>query len=190
MEMLELIALGSFAYLCGSIPFAKIIGRFYGIDIQKRGSGNIGFANVLRVLGWRAAIPVLILDTAKGFMPTYLTYSLFDATTAFLVGFLAVLGHLAPVWLKFRGGKGISTSFGVVLGITPLVGLSGFVVYTLAAAIFRKSSLASLIAGVVVLITGLVMYPAFWWAYGVLLACAAFKLRKNFIGKIPNYDDI
>ena len=187
--MFLLLVVGVFAYICGSVPFAKIIGHYYGVDIQKRGSGNIGFANVLRVLGWKAAAPVLILDVAKGFLPTFLAYSLFGATVAFLVGFLAVLGHLAPVWLKFKGGKGVSTSLGVLVGVTPIVGLIGFLAYITSSIIYKKSSSASLIAGLSVLITGVLMYPSFWWAYTVLLLSAMFKLRKNFTGKVPNHDD-
>lgn len=187
--MFQVLVAGVIAYICGSVPFAKIIGLHYGIDIQKRGSGNIGFANVLRVLGWKAAILVLILDVAKGFLPTFLAYSLFGATVAFLVGFLAVFGHLAPVWLKFHGGKGVSTSLGVLLGVTPIVGLIGFLAY-IVASITMKSSLASLIAGVAVFTAGMMLYPVFWWAYATLLLSALFKLRNNFMGKIPNYDDI
>lgn len=188
MEIFQLFIFSVFAYLCGSIPFAKIIGLHYGIDIQKRGSGNIGFANVLRILGWKAAIPVLILDVAKGFLPTFLAYGLFGATAAFLIGFLAVIGHLAPVWLKFRGGKGVSTSLGVLLAVTPIVGLVGFLVYVVASIIIKKSSLASLTAGLAVLTSGVLLYPAFWWAYTALLLSAMFKLRNNFMNKIPNYD--
>ena len=188
MEIFQLLIFSVFAYLCGSIPFAKIVAHCHGVDIQKRGSGNIGFANTLRILGWKAAIPVLLLDVAKGFLPTFLAYNAFGATLAFYIGFVAVLGHLAPVWLKFRGGKGVSTSLGVLLAITPPVGLAGFTVYILASIIVRKSSLASLVAGFGVLIAGLLMYPIFWWAYALLLVSAALKLRKNFTGTVPNYD--
>ena len=188
--MFLLLAIGLFSYVCGSIPFAKIIGRYYGVDIQKRGSGNIGFANVLRVLGWKAAIPVLLLDVAKGFLPTFLAYNLFGATTAYLIGFLAVIGHLAPVWLKFRGGKGVSTSLGVLLGVTPMVGAVGFLTYIIASLVFKKSSLASLAAGLAVLMAGTLLYPTFWWAYTVLLLSALFTLRNNFMGKVPHYNNV
>lgn len=188
--MIQSLVVGVIAYICGSIPFAKIIGLHYGIDIQKRGSGNIGFANVLRVLGWKAAIPVLILDVTKGFLPTFLAYNLFGATTAYFIGFLAVIGHLAPIWLKFHGGKGVSTSLGVLLAVTPIVGLVGFLVYVLASIIVKKSSLASLVAGFAVLTTGVLLYPALWWAYTALLLSATFKLRNNFMKRIPNYDTV
>ncbi len=187
--MVQLLVLITLAYICGSVPFAKIVGQYYGVDIQKRGSGNIGFANVLRVLGWKAAIPVLVLDVGKGFLPTVLAYVLFDGTVAFLIGFLAVLGHLAPVWLRFRGGKGVATSLGVVLAVTPLVGLIGFLVYILMSVIVKTSSVASLAAGISVLVAGVLLYPPFWWAYTALLLTVGFKLRKNFVGALQNYDD-
>ncbi len=182
--MYTLLLLALFSYLAGSIPFAKLIGLLNGVDIQKRGSGNIGFANTLRVLGWKAAIPVLVLDTAKGFIPTYMTFGLFGAEMAFCFGLLAVLGHIAPVWLHFKGGKGVATSLGVVLAVTPLVGLVGFSVYVLCCSIFRKSSTASIIAGCSVLFVGVVTNPTYWWAYAILLLIAAFMLRKNLAGKV------
>lgn len=188
--MLLLLVVGVVAYLSGSVPFAKIIGHRYGIDIQKWGSGNIGFANVRRVLGWKAAIPVLLLDTAKGYLPTLLAYTLFGPVIAFLIGFLTVLGHLAPVWLKFRGGKGVATSLGVLLGVTPIVGLIGFLMYVAASLIIKRSSSASLVAGMAVLMTGILLYPEFWWAYAVLLLSALFKLRTNFMGTVPHYDHL
>lgn len=182
--MYTIALLAFFSYVAGSIPFAKLIGLLHGVDIQKRGSGNIGFANTLRVLGWKAALPVLVLDIAKGFLPTYIAYGLYGAEMAFCIGILAVIGHIAPLWLRFKGGKGVATSLGVVLAVTPLVGLIGFAVYILCSILFRTSSTASIIAGCTVLLMGLIAYPFYWWAYAVLLLIAAFMLRKNLTGKV------
>jgi len=186
--MLLVVAIAVFAYFCGSIPFGKIISMRYGVDIQKRGSGNIGFANVLRVLGWKAAIPVLILDALKGFIPTYLGLIVFGLPTAFVIGMCAIVGHLFPVWLNFKGGKGIATGLGVLLAATPLVGVTAFLVYIVASALLRNSSYASITAGLSVLISGILLYPTYFWAYTLLLLIALWTLRMNLFGKVPNYD--
>src|SRR6478735_119893 len=101
---MSMISLMLIAYLAGSIPTGKIVGAFYHVDIQKRGSGNIGFANVRRILGWRAGIITLVVDIAKGFFPTLLALQLITPGAAFFVGLAAILGHIFPVWLSFKGG--------------------------------------------------------------------------------------
>lgn len=175
-------------YLSGSVPFGKIIARFYSIDIQTRGSGNIGFANVLRVIGWKAAIPTLLLDVLKGFIPTYVALFAFGANFAFLVGITAVIGHIFPVWLKGRGGKGIATSLGVLLACVPFVGILGFSVYVIASLVLKKSSHASITAGICVFIASVALYPAYAWAVCIMLLIALWALRNNLFGTVPNYD--
>jgi len=177
-----------FAYFCGSIPFGKIISHRHGIDIQRRGSGNIGFANVLRIVGWRAALPVLVLDVFKGFVPTIVATVYFDVSAGFAVGFFAIFGHLFSLWLKGKGGKGIATGLGVLLGTTPLVGIIGFSVYIVTSFILRRSSDASITAGVAVALAGCLLFPRYIWAYLVLICIAVWALRKNLFGTVPNYD--
>ncbi len=176
------------AYLCGSVPFGKLIAKRYGIDIQKRGSGNIGFANVLRVIGWRAALPTLALDIAKGFTPTALAVYYFDIHTGFAIGIAAIFGHLFPVWLRFKGGKGIATGLGVLLGATPVVGLIGFSVYIISSLVLRNSSRASVAAGLSVAVSGIALLPTYSWAYIALIMIALWTLRKNLFGTVPSYD--
>lgn len=135
-----------FAYLCGSIPFGKIVGKFQGIDIQKQGSGNIGFANVVRVLGWQAGAIVLTGDVMKGFMPVLIAKHYLNGYQILVVALAAVAGHIFPIWLKFRGGKGVATGLGVTLALSPLLGGLGLLIYLLSFAKFRKSASASLIA--------------------------------------------
>lgn len=175
-------------YLCGSFPSGKIIALRYNIDIQRRGSGNIGFANVLRVIGWRAALPTLVIDVAKGFAPTFLAVSYFDISMGFIVGIYAILGHLFPIWLKFKGGKGVATGLGVLLGATPLIGAAGFVTYVLLSLLFRNSSYASFAAGIVVLVSGILLFPTYAWAYVAFILIALWTLRKNLFGTVPNHD--
>jgi glycerol-3-phosphate acyltransferase PlsY len=186
--MLLMVAIGFLSYVCGSVPFGKLIAASRGIDIQKRGSGNIGFANVLRVMGWKYAVPVLVFDCLKGLVPTSLALYAISPTFAWIAGIAAVLGHIFPVWLKFKGGKGVATSLGVLLAVTPIVGLVGFGAYIAGSLMLRNSSSASITAGVVVLIFGLVLYPQYAWAYATLLLIALWALRKNLFGEVPNYD--
>jgi len=120
-----LIALGS--YLLGSIPFGYLAGRLCGIDIRTKGSGNIGATNVLRVLGKQWGYPVFLLDFLKGWLPVKLALGwgislMVDPASApgALAGFCALIGHSFPVWLGFKGGKGIATSAGVIVGLFSL----------------------------------------------------------------------
>lgn len=134
------------SYTLGSIPFAKHVAGRYGIDIQKVGSGNMGFANTWRVLGLRRALPVLVGDVLKGFIPTALASLYLPPQQVLLVGAAAICGHIFPVWLRFRGGKGIATAAGVLLSIAPVYAAIGLIIYALAFAYFRVSAPASLTA--------------------------------------------
>ncbi|MEO7617420.1 MAG: glycerol-3-phosphate acyltransferase [Candidatus Saccharibacteria bacterium] len=134
------------SYILGSIPFGKIVAHRHGIDIQKVGSGNIGFANVVRTLGFRIALPVLIGDSLKGFIPTYLALVYFGETGAMVVGAIAILAHIFPIWLRFRGGKGIATGLGVMVVMSPILIPSAIIAYLIGFAYFRDSGPGSLIA--------------------------------------------
>ena len=142
-------------YLLGSIPFGLIATRLGGAgDIRKVGSGNIGATNVLRTGRRDLAAITLIGDAGKGALATLLAWWIADRTGAVedaqtfaaLAGGAAFLGHLFPVWLKFRGGKGVATYFGMLLAIAPWVGLAAGAVWIGTAAVFRMSSLAALTA--------------------------------------------
>jgi len=126
------------AYLLGAVPFALLLGRLRGIDIREHGSGNVGASNLGRQLGKAWAIAAFLLDAGKGFAPV-LGYGLLAglvggeargvlATLGWLaVGAAAMVGHVFPVWLKFRGGKGVATGLGVVLGLYPMLTAAGLV---------------------------------------------------------------
>ena len=116
------------SYLIGSIPFAYILTRLFGYgDIRKIGSGNVGATNVLRTGKKSLAIIVLILDIVKGFLPItifYLVYSnQLQQNTIILIGSLSIIGHIFPLWLKFRGGKGVATYIGFLFGVDSLLGI-------------------------------------------------------------------
>src|SRR3954471_2258502 len=107
-----------FAYLLGSVPTGYILGYFSGIDVRKAGSGNVGATNVARVAGKKVGILTLIGDAAKGFLPVLLARRLgFDPTVLGLAALAAFLGHLYPVFLNFRGGKGVATALGALVAL-------------------------------------------------------------------------
>lgn len=140
------------AYLCGSIPFGLLIARAAsGKDVRTVGSGNIGATNVARAAGKPAAIATLALDAVKGLAPVLLAARAPDAPPMLAPGcaVAAVLGHCFPVWLKFRGGKGVATGLGVALAIAPWGALAGAATWLVLYALFRISSVGSL-AGVLV----------------------------------------
>ncbi len=120
------------AYLMGSIPNGLLLARLKGIDLQKVGSGNIGATNVYRCVGKGWGIAAFVLDAVKGFVPAFVFPRLMEAAPPWLglaCGVAAVAGHNWPVWLKFKGGKGVSTSAGMLLGIAPAAVGIGFVVF-------------------------------------------------------------
>ena len=133
-------------YLAGSIPFGVLISRLFHLgDLRKIGSGNIGATNVLRTGNKRAAALTLLLDAAKGWLPVFLFLGWGDLA-AQAAGLGAFLGHCFPVWLMFRGGKGVATWFGIMLGIHPLTFALVCATWLAVAALTRVSSLGALVA--------------------------------------------
>ncbi len=132
-------------YLIGSVPFGLLITRAAGLgDIRAIGSGSIGTTNVLRTGRKELAAATLLLDAAKGAVPVLLAARLLGPLPALAAGFGAIVGHVAPVWLRFRGGKGVATGFGVLLATAWPVGLFSLLVWIAVAAVGRFSSLAGL----------------------------------------------
>ncbi|MBW7920550.1 MAG: glycerol-3-phosphate 1-O-acyltransferase PlsY [Rubellimicrobium sp.] len=134
-------------YLLGSIPFGIILARALGLgDLRRIGSGNIGATNVLRTGNRGAAAATLLLDGAKGALAVLLARALAGEDAAQLAGLFAFLGHCFPVWLRFRGGKGVATFLGVMLALAWPVGLAACATWAAVAAVMRYSSLAALLA--------------------------------------------
>jgi glycerol-3-phosphate acyltransferase PlsY len=141
------------AYLLGSIPTSFWVGRgIYKVDLRKQGSGNLGATNTYRVLGWKAALPVFVVDVAKGFVPAWYFPRLAPGAWGWAIayGAAAILGHVFSVWVRFRGGKGIATSAGVFLGLAPWAVLAGFVVWSVTVWGTRIVSLASMLAAITI----------------------------------------
>jgi glycerol-3-phosphate acyltransferase PlsY len=134
------------AYIAGSIPFGLVVARAKGIDLRAVGSGNIGATNVARALGRKWAIAVLIADAAKGFVPVALGKRLgLPPEVVALAGLSAIIGHMFTIFLRGRGGKGVATSLGVALALSPLAALCGLGLYLAAYLLLRYSSVGSLL---------------------------------------------
>ena len=186
-------------YFSGSVPFGYLAGRLKGIDIRQHGSGNIGATNVVRVLGKGIGVPVFILDMLKGWLPIWLAAGWIAQTGAapemisigkVLTGLAAVIGHMFTFWLGFKGGKGIATTGGVLLGISlpgMIGGWTGFLTFLFA---FRYVSLGSLAAAVGVP-TGMAIYM--WRAgrwdlvelgFGIIVMILAFVRHRANIQRL------
>ncbi len=139
------------AYLIGSIPFGLLITRALGLgDVRKIGSGNIGTTNVLRTGSKKAAALTLLLDGGKGAVAVAVAYGMYGNLAAQIAALGAFLGHLYPVWLRFKGGKGVATFLGVMLALHWPAGLLACATWLASAVLFRMSSLAALIAAAMV----------------------------------------
>ncbi len=177
------LALVIVGYLLGSIPFGYLIGHWRGVDIRASGSGNIGATNAARVLGKKWGILVLALDALKGWAPVAAGIHLLRLPPALvaLVGLAAFAGHVFPLWLDFKGGKGVATAAGVMLAVAPLAALGGFLAYAVCYAIWRISSIGSLVALAVVLPVMLLFYrePAYGALVGSMAALIVWTHRGN-----------
>jgi glycerol-3-phosphate acyltransferase PlsY len=159
------------SFLCGSIPFGLIISQiFYKTDIREHGSKNIGSTNVYRILGWKAGLSVQLLDIVKGFLPVYLLSFftseplLLESTigTRLAIGVMAVLGHIFSPFVKFKGGKGINTILGMLLGVSPIdisLAFLGFVLVFLSTGIISVSSMSAAVLLPLIVTTRYMLYP-------------------------------
>lgn len=137
------------AYLVGSFPTSYLVGRLRGIDLREHGSGNLGATNTFRVLGAWPALPVLVVDVLKGFVPAayFVTWDgSGDARLIVMYGLAAIMGHIWPVFLKFRGGKGIATGAGVLLALAPVTTILALLVWLGVVSLTRLVSAGSLAA--------------------------------------------
>jgi len=174
-------------YLLGSIPFGLIFTRLAGTqDIRAIGSGSIGATNVLRTGRYGIAAATLLADALKGTVAVLLATLWFGHDAGLAAGLAAFLGHLFPVWLRFKGGKGIATGLGVLLAVSWKAALAAAVVWIVVAAAFRYSSVASLIASVVA--------PVVLWFAGTsaealtfgIMGALAFIVHRANIARLMN----
>lgn len=196
MQLLYIIATGLAAYLLGSIPSAVWAGRlFHGIDVREHGSGNAGATNVIRVLGWKTGVPVLIFDMIKGFLAAMLPklFNLAPEESAMLVnlqiftGLMAIIGHIFPVFAGFRGGKGVATMFGILLAIHPpvtLLCLGVFLIFFISTGIVSIGSIAAGIAFPVLLLTLFNTPSVVFRIFSVLVAVALIVTHRKNIKRL------
>ena len=204
MNYLQLAIALLLSYLLGSIPSAVWIGKyFHKTDVREHGSGNAGATNVIRVLGWKTGIPVLLIDLAKGWLATMLPvfFRLTDQDSALLIDLqlaaavLAVTGHIFPVFAGFRGGKGVATIFGALLALHPFLTICSLGVFLAALLITGIVSVSSISAGVAFPLFLFFMFgsPSVVFSiFSVVVAIAlVFTHRKNigrlFRGEEPKF---
>jgi glycerol-3-phosphate acyltransferase PlsY len=154
---MTIVLLTILAYLLGAIPFGLLVAKMNGVDIRQKGSGNIGATNVLRVIGKGWGIFTFVLDALKGFIPAFF-FPMFGGDAVpqvygVLFGFAAIVGHTLPVYLKFKGGKGVATSAGMLLGVAPVAVGVGLFFFIITVVISRYVSLASILAAIAVGVT-------------------------------------
>lgn len=177
------------AYVAGSIPTSFIVGRLGGgLDLREHGSGNLGATNTFRVLGWQWAVPVAVLDAAKGALPVrFLSATVGDAPwIPVAIGTAAIVGHVFSVFMRFRGGKGVATAAGVVLALAPLALLASLVLWLV---VLRATGYVSLSS-----MTAALAFPLLaWWlgasnqhvvAVGVVLALFIVFTHRSNIGRL------
>lgn len=166
-------------YLLGSIPTGKLIGRIRGIDLQSRGSGNIGFANAVRVLGWKLGVIVLVGDVSKGFLAVWIASQQLTLSQLSLVAAATIIGNVYPLWLGFRGGKGVATGFGTMLALSLPVALVGALCYAAGFAVTKRSAVGSLLAATTLPVIALLFQPQIALFCAILTGFAYYTHRTN-----------
>lgn len=170
------------SYLLGSIPFALIIGKvFYKTDVRNYGSGNLGTTNTFRSLGKKAGIAVLLGDILKGTLSAFLPYLLNANIHPLIVGFAAIIGHSYPIFAKFKGGKSVATSAGVILAVSPVPFALGVLSFLLMLKISKYVSLSSTFGALCILISSLFTGDNLFIVFSaIMFPFIAYKHRHNF----------
>lgn len=184
---MEYVIFAGIAYLLGSIPSALLVGKIgYGIDIREHGSGNLGGTNAFRVLGIPAGSIVVLVDILKGTIAVLLPL-LFDVELYRLViGIFAVLGHTYPLFAKFRGGKAVATSGGIILGIYPVLFVIMVLSFLLTLYLTKYVSLSSMITGIVTVIVSLFFKDLGLIIIVSILTIFVFYRHRDNIKRIKN----
>ena len=182
----DIIYVFVYSYLLGSIPFGLIITKiFLGKDIRKVGSGNIGTTNVLRTGKKSLAAATLLFDVLKGYFSILITYNYFN-DLIYLSALICFIGHIFPIWLKFKGGKGVATYLGVILGISLNLGIVFGVTWIVIALIFRYSSLSSILGSMSVWIYSISFANGIQSYFSFFLFVIIFFTHKENIIRLKN----
>ncbi|SHF54225.1 glycerol-3-phosphate 1-O-acyltransferase PlsY [Ornithinibacillus halophilus] len=175
------------AYLLGSIPSALIIGKLgYNIDVREHGSGNLGATNTFRVLGVKAGAIVTVADILKGTAATLLPILFAAEVYPLIIGLFAVLGHTYPLFAKFKGGKAVATSGGIILGVSPILFITMVLTFLLTLYLSKYVSLSSMITGIVTVVVSIFMGDTGLIIVTSLLTLFVFYRHKANIKRIIN----
>lgn len=179
------LAILAAGYFVGSVPFGLILTRFAGLgDIRQIGSGNIGATNVLRTGNKSLAAATLLLDAGKGALVVLIVRHLYGLEPAIWAGTGAIIGHMFPIWLGFRGGKGVATGLGILLAVTWKVGLIVIVVWLLMAVLFRYSSLSALAASAAAPVAAWFIDGSQIAAFALILAALVWLRHRENLGRL------
>jgi len=179
---MQIIALIGFAYLLGSIPSGYVLGKLSGVDVRQAGSGNVGATNVARAVGKRQGVLTLLADALKGMAPVAIgLWMQLQPETIAMVASAAFLGHLYPIFLEFRGGKGVATGLGALLIIAPMATMLLVGVFVAVAFPTRLVSLSSIIAAALAPLVLWMFFqpPAIVWMGAFLAAMIVWRHRGN-----------
>ena len=183
---LDILYVFVYSYLLGSIPFGLILTKiFLGKDIRKVGSGNIWTTNVLRTGNKPLAALTLFFDVSKGYLSIFYT-SIYFNDLIYFAALICFIGHIFPVWLKFKGGKGVATYLGVILGISFILGIVFGITWMVIALIFRYSSLSSILGSIAVWIYSILFANEMQSYFSFLLFVIIFFTHKENIIRLKN----
>lgn len=172
-------------YLLGAINPATLVARVFRVDLRATGSGNPGATNVTRALGTRWGVLVGVLDVLKGFVPAYAFGVLGGQSAGEVAGVAAVLGHITSPFLRGRGGKGVATTLGAILGVQPLLAIPVLIAFGIGVAVWRRVGLGAVLAAVVLAVSGVVGWAVGWtdeadmWFALVLSVVVLVRHQRN-----------
>ncbi|MDY0396461.1 glycerol-3-phosphate 1-O-acyltransferase PlsY [Virgibacillus halophilus] len=184
---MDYLIYGLIAYLLGSIPFGVIVGKLgYKMDIREHGSGNLGATNTFRVLGFKAGTIVIISDILKGTVAALIPLFMEADVNRLIVGIFAVLGHTYPIFARFRGGKAVATSGGIILGVSPTLFIIMVLAFLITLYISKYVSLSSMITGIVAIIASCFLHNTGLLIVTAVLTIFVFYRHKDNIKRIKN----
>lgn len=184
---MEYVLYGLIAYILGSIPSALIVGKVgYKIDVREHGSGNLGATNAFRVLGKKAGIIVTLSDILKGTIAVLIPFFFQADVNGLIIGIFAVLGHTYPLFAKFKGGKAVATSAGIILGVYPLLFFIMIGTFLLTLKISKYVSLSSMITGVITILVSILFKDIILIIIITLLTAFVFYRHRENLKRIKN----
>ncbi|MUV39853.1 Glycerol-3-phosphate 1-O-acyltransferase [Lentibacillus sp. JNUCC-1] len=184
---MEFLMFALIAYLLGSIPSALVIGKvIFKLDIREHGSGNLGATNAFRVLGFKAGSAVTLIDILKGTAATVIPVLVGTGVHPLLIGLFAVVGHTYPLFARFKGGKAVATSGGIILGVYPLLFVIMILTFLLTLYLSKYVSLSSMVTGVVTIILSFIIQDIVLMIIITALTAFVFYRHKDNIKRIKN----